>query len=327
VITRLARWTYDPDGDFETLTQVLPFGRQIQHVMEPAIEAGAAAFIGTLSGYPGGSRDYYVPYDALERPIPGAWVSGSDGDRLRGLLAAGPVRVRLSVESVRETITCYNIVGELRGADDETVIIGSHHDGPWSSAVEDGSGIALVLAQARYWSQVPREERPHRLVFLLNAGHMAGGAGQAAFVDSHADELASCVLEMHLEHAAMEFAETGGKLQATGYPEPRWWFTSDIERLQASVRSAIEAEDLRRSLVVPPTIFGERPTTDGANFHLAGVPIAQFLAAPFYLFDSMDTLDKVHRPTLVPLTRAAVRIIESTVGVSAAQMRGQAARA
>jgi hypothetical protein len=39
------------------------------------------------------------------------------------------------------------------------------------------------------------------------------------------------------------------------------------------------------------------------------------------LFDSMDTLDKVHRPSLVPVTRAAIRVIESTRGVSARAMR------
>ena len=32
-----------------------------------------------------------------------------------------------------------------------------------------------------------------------------------------------------------------------------------------------------------------------------------FLTAPFYLFDEMDTLDKIHRPSLVPVTRAAIR--------------------
>jgi hypothetical protein len=37
----------------------------------------------------------------------------------------------------------------------------------------------------------------------------------------------------------------------------------------------------------------------------------------------MDTLDKIHRPSLVPITRAAIRIIESTGGVSAAAMRGR----
>jgi hypothetical protein len=166
-----------------------------------------------------------------------------------------------------------------------------------------------------------QEERPHRLVFLLNAGHMAGGAGQATFVETYREELDRTVLEVHLEHAAAEFSEDGGGLRATGLPESRWWFTSRLSRLESSVRAAIEAEDLRRSLILPPTAFGPKPTTDGADFHLAGVPLVNFLAAPFYLFDAMDTLDKIHRPSLLPITRAAIRIIASTAGVSAAVMR------
>ena len=218
-------------------------------------------------------------------------------------------------------ITAHNIVGELPGADEEMVIIGSHHDGPWASAVEDGSGIALVLAQAAYWSQVPQAERPHRLLFLLNAGHMAGGAGQRTFVEEHAAELESVVLEFHLEHAANEFSDETGVLRATGLPESRWCFTSLIPRLQDAVRSAIEAEDLQRSMVVPPTMFGPKPTTDGADFYMAGVPLVNYLTAPFYLFDAVDTLDKIHRPSLVPVTHAAIRIVESTMGVSASGMR------
>jgi hypothetical protein len=35
----------------------------------------------------------------------------------------------------------------------------------------------------------------------------------------------------------------------------------------------------------------------------------------------MDTLDKIDRENLVPLTRATIRIIESTRGVSAAEIR------
>jgi hypothetical protein len=201
------------------------------------------------------------------------------------------------------------------------VIVGSHHDGPWASAVEDASGISLVLAQIAYWSQVPREQRPHRMVFLLNCGHMSGGAGQRAFVATHRAELNRCVLEVHLEHAATQIVEDGDGLRATGLPDTRWWFTSQLPRLEATVRGVLAAEDMRRSLILKPDTFGEKPTTDGADFHLAGVPLVHYLVAPFYLFDSMDTLDKIHRPTLVPLTRAAIRIIESTAGVSAAEMR------
>ncbi len=321
VLARLATSIYDPKDTFAESLHILPFSRLMQAVMEPAMEAGALGFVGMLSAYPGDSCDYYVPYDAVERPIPGLWVSGSDGARLTSLLEQGAVRARLAIDAERESITTYNVVGELPGADEELVIIGSHHDGPWSSAVEDGSGISLVFAQAAYWTQVPAMYRPHRLMFLLNSGHMAGGAGLHAFVKDHAGDLERTVLELHLEHAASEFSDESGTPAPTGHPEARWWFTSRAPRLEAAVQQAIESEKLDRSLILPPTAFGPAPTTDGAAFHLAGVPLVNFLTAPYYLFDSQDTLDKVHRPSLVPVTRAAIRIIDSTAGTSAQAMR------
>ena len=256
----------------------------------------------------------------MARPIPGVWIRGSDGARIRNLLGAGPVRIRLEAQSKRETITCHNVIGELSGADDELVVIGSHHDGPWASAVEDASGISLVLAQATYWSQVPAAERPHRLLFLLNAGHMAGGAGVHAFIRDHPDLLPRIVLEIHLEHAANEFKERDGQLGPTGEPEPRWFFTSQNPELERSVIAALRAEGIDRALVIAPDAFGDQPTTDGGPFHPAGVPLVNYLTAPFYLFDAMDTLDKIHRESLVPISRATIRMVEATAGISAAQM-------
>lgn len=312
---------YDPGGTLGGAIQVLPFGNRIQAVMEPSIAAGAIGFVGVLSDYPGDSHRYYVPYDGVLRAVPGVWISASDGARLKQLFKAGRVQATLKSRAIRREITCNNVVGELPGVDDEVVIVGSHHDGPWSSAVEDGSGISMVLAQARYWSQIAPPDRPHRILFLLNAGHMVGGAGVHAFVDRHRAELERVVLEVHLEHAAAEIVERDGVLKASGYPEPRWWFTSRLEPVEAAVREAIAAERLERSLILPPTVFGPMPSTDGGPFHPAGVPLVNFLTAPFYLFDEMDTLDKIHRPSLAPVTRAAVRIIASTRGISAAAMR------
>jgi hypothetical protein len=311
----------DPRGTFEGALQVLPFGPLFQSVMEPAMEGGASAYIGALADYPGDSCDYYVPYDGQARPIPAVWIRGSDGARLQAMLAEGEVRVRLRVDSLRETITSHNVVAELPGADDEWVVIGSHHDGPWASAVEDASGTALVLAQARYWSQVPAAERPHRLIFLLNAGHMAGGAGCRAFLDAHAADLARIVLEIHLEHTAREFTLREGRLVPSGEPETRWFFTSRHADLESAVAAALEAEKLDRSLILPPDVFGAHPTTDGGFFHLAGVPLVNYLTAPFYLFDAMDTLDKIHEPSLLPISRAAIRWVEWTRNVSATTLR------
>ncbi|HEX6569798.1 MAG TPA: hypothetical protein VF015_11555, partial [Acidimicrobiales bacterium] len=136
------------------------------------------------------------------------------------------------------------------------------------------------------------------------------------------------VLEVHLEHAALEFADPADgpaaspdELAPTGRATPRWWFTSRNPDLEAAVLDALAAERLDRSMLVAPDAFGEQPPTDGAHYHTEGVPIVQFLAAPFYLFDAMDTLDKIDREHLVALTRAAIRIVASTRGVSAADMR------
>jgi hypothetical protein len=312
----------DPDGTLVGAQHTVPFGSDFQDVLDPSIEAGAALFIGTLTGYPGDSHQYFVPYDGIERPIPGVWVSGSEGAWLRERLAAGPVTVTLTVQQEMGEHESYNVVGELPGADDDMVIIGSHHDGPWSSAVEDGSGISLVLAQATYWAAQPAEARPHRLVFLLQGGHMSGGAGLHAYIEAHREELADVVLEVHLEHAALDFEDAGdGELRPTGLPVPRWFFTSRIERLEAAVAEALETEGLGRSMICAPDAFGSQPPTDGAFYHTEGVPVMNFLAAPFYLFDEMDTLDKVDQDSLVPLTRATIRIVDSTAGVSASQMR------
>ena len=297
-----------------------------QKVMEPAVAAGATGFVGVLRGLPFETQDYYVPYDAEERPIPGVWISESNGDRLRAMMAQGTVSARITVDAAVDPFTSHNVTAVLPGASDEWIIVGSHHDGPWASAVEDGSGIAMVLAQALYWSQVPQRERPHNLMFLLNAGHMAGGAGLKAFVGRHADFLERVVLEIHLEHAAREARGENGRLVATDAPEVRWWFTSRIAALEDCVEVAIRAEDLRRSFLMPPDGFppgSPMPPTDGAFFHPAGVPIVNFLTAPMYLFDSRDTLDKVHEPSLVPISRAVVRIINAMRGRSAAQLRAE----
>lgn len=321
VFTGMATWHYDPDGTMAESVQVLPFAPERQAIADAAIEAGAAAFIGALIDYPQDSYHYYVPYDGVARSIPAVWISGSDGARLHEMLASGPVQARIEVGSERHLTTSNNIIGELPGRDGELVITGSHHDGPWASAVEDASGIALVLAQAEYWSRVPQSERPHRMLFLLNAGHMTAGAGARAFIKAHGAELERTVLEVHLEHAAKEYAETDGKLQPTGRPEARWWFTSRNPKLEEAVRSAIKAERLTRSLIMAPTALGKQPPTDGGAFYPAGVPLVSFLPAPFYLFDEQDTLDKVDRENLSAITRAAVRIVESTRGATAESMR------
>ncbi|MER6514301.1 M28 family peptidase [Nonomuraea sp. NPDC001636] len=310
----LATAVHDPEGVFDDLVQTLPFQLDYLDVLQGVIDGGAAAFAGALTGVPWETRDYYVPYDAVHRDLPAVWLSGRDSRRVLDLVDAGPCTGTLTVESETGPAVSHNVIGTLPGRSDQWVIIGSHHDAPWASAVEDASGIALVLAAARYWAAVPERDRPHNLLFLLTAGHMAHAAGTRAFIEEHRGLLGDVVLQLHLEHAARRCVAVDGELVPTGDPEPGWWFTTRKPELESLVAAALVAEDLRRSFVLPPDAFSPMPPTDGAFFHPEGVPLVHFLSAPMYLFDSADTLDKVHEDSLEPLTRAAVRIVEGTAG-------------
>ncbi|MEW6267941.1 MAG: M28 family peptidase, partial [Thermodesulfobacteriota bacterium] len=318
-----ARWWHDPAGEFTTAVQTLPFSSRLGGGIEAAAESGAVAFVGIV-GAPWETDQYYVPYDAVVRPIPGIWLSPANGARLLDFRAGRATRARLVLERDLRDATSHNVTGVLRGASDEWVIIGSHHDGPWASAVEDASGVALVLAQARYWAQVPERERPHNLLFLLNGGHMSGGAGLIHFTTTRRDFISNeVVVEVHLEHAAREARAEDGRLVPTDAPEWRWWFTSSLPPLEEVVTGAICAEGLGRSLLMPPEGFppdSMNPPTDAAFFH-PHTPIVSFLTAPMYLFDPADTIDMVHEASLVPLTRATVRIVEGMRGQTAAGLR------
>jgi hypothetical protein len=300
--------------------------------MGPSIAAGARAFVGSFTNLPGDSYQFFLPATDEPRPIPGVWIGRRDGVRLHAWLAEGPVRIRLAVDSTSERVRSFNVVGELPGADDQVVMVNSHHDGPWASAVEDGSGIALVLAQASYWAAQPPERRPHRLVFLLQAGHMEAGAGMAAYIEAHRAELDDVVLQVTLEHAARDCVEGddghgggdgegAGRVVVTDRPVPRWFFTSRIPHLERAVVDAVTREGLDRSLLLAPNAIGPHPQSDGGYYYYEGVPLMHYITAPWYLFDAQDTLDKIDRPSLVPVTRATIRVVASTAGISAAKMR------
>ena len=317
-----AGWAFDPDGTFPDGRHRLPFAVELQETMEPAIGAGAIGFIGILRGYPSGGCEYYVPYDGVFRSIPGVYVSEEDGDRVLGLLGSGISAASMEVVAERGVTTSHNVVGELPGPDEEWVVVGTHHDAPWASAVEDGTGIAMLLAQAKAWAAVPVSARPHRMIFTAMAAHMSHGAGTRAFIERHRAMLDRIVLEVHLEHAAID---SPGSSLAEENPRvtPRWWFTTEHPALEQVVWNAIVEHRLDRSLILTPDALGPFPTTDGGFFFLEGVPLVNYLTAPWYLFDPADTLDKVDHDSLERVGRAAFDIVWATAGTTAQQMRAR----
>jgi hypothetical protein len=315
---------YDPKNEFEDLEQTVPFDYKMQKFLGQDLKNNIAGFISILTGYPWETDKYYVPYDAVEREIPGVYVSRKNGKNILKLIEKGKVEAKLSYEAIISEVTSHNILGRLHGASDEWIVIGTHHDGPWNSAVEDASGMTLVLAQAKYWSQIPEDQRPFNILFLMNCAHMAGAKGARSFVDQNKEFLEKVIVGIHLEHVARDVKSDNGKLVPLDDPTVRWWFVSRILPLEEIVEDSIKKENLERSILLPPDGFPpgrDSPPTDGSFYHLKGIPFISFLTAPPYLFDPADTLDKIHQESYESITRAVIRMIDSLEGYTAIELR------
>ncbi len=325
-VARRATWVYDPDGTINESAHIVPLTQNspVAGQINALIAQNPTAILAVLSNYfdshqifgrQTGGRDRNTPDN-----VPIVWISPRSGQEIRQRLQQGSLQAQLTLNSSLSEVTTHNVMGELPGATDELVVIASHHDAPFASAVEDGSGVALVLAQAHYWSQIPVDQRPHRMLFLTTAAHFSGVAGTITFVQDQA-LMDRIVLEIHLEHAATEYAIRDQQLVNLNRTEPRWLFTACVPQLQEAVREAITTEDVRRTLMLEPRFFGRFPASDGGPFYTKGVPLVNHVTIPVYLTDAQDTLDKVDQALLVPLTRAAIRIVNSTASQTAGSMR------
>lgn len=321
-----ADWVYDPDDDI---------GKTIHPSSRPNTSGAAAKLDAVLARKPraviAALDDFIdtpyvygvhslVPYD---RSIPIVWVSPSARGALLTQLQSGTASARLDVSAGESAAQSSNVIGRLPSdRSDQIMLIGTHHDAPFFGATEDAAGAALVLAQAAYWSRVPRAQRPFEFLFLFNAAHMLGSVGCEAFVAAQSALLPRVVLDVHLETPCQEFdVDASGALVDRGNIEPHWFYTSRNPTLQAALRAAVQAEDYRRTMMVPPEAFSDGPPSDAKALWKAGVPVMSHISNPVYYTCIADTLDKLNPASLEKLTRCVARTLWSLQGISAVQMR------
>ncbi len=158
--------------------------------------------VGTSSArfpHTGGMR-----YDDAVRRIPAAALAIPDAETLARRMAAGPVKLRLLLET-RDggTATSANVIGEVVGSErpEEIVVIGAHLDS-WDlgrGAVDDGAGVGLALDVARLLKGSP----PRRTVrVVLFANEENGLKGAIEYARAHAGELARHQAALELDAGA-----------------------------------------------------------------------------------------------------------------------------
>ncbi|UCH35958.1 MAG: M28 family peptidase [Armatimonadota bacterium] len=275
-----------------------------------AHEAGAAAVVWILADQDTNVNTHYGPYDGVMKPLPGLYVGKYDGVKLRELCAAG-ASARFVLDGRCEPGSMANIIGRLPGPGEKSIAITSHHDSPFRGATEDGTGMASLLALARYYAPLPEDQRPAPLIFVATAGHFYGGAGMDAFVmDQSADELRQIALGVTVEHVgAREFVERNREWAPTGRLQARGLFV--WPQVAEAAVAAVKAERLERAIVTPADAFDLPPPGEASGFHVAGIPCVQYITGPTYLLVSDDTLDKVEPSALLPVVRTMIRLIDA----------------
>ena len=320
----------DPDGQVAlSTTQFLNFVRQnfiggatsaeeapATDVYWQAVRRGALGLCLILRDQPGNSSTHYGPYDGILKPVPALWIGRRDGTILRRQAKAGAMAT-MTLEGHVEPGTMSNVWGVLPGVSDEVILVTSHHDSPFLGAVEDGTGVAQVLAQAWAWSRVPRERRPRTLVFVVDAGHFHGSLGAHGFARSHPDLMARTRMLITLEHlGAREVAGTEGGYVETGRPAFTVMFTSSEPTTIATVVRALTACPPRCTAAIPSNLLAPVPTSDASGYVAeAGVPVISWIGCPYYLLDEHDTLDRINFGELQPIARTVTELVRIQMAV------------
>lgn len=217
-------------------------------------------------------------------PIPAAALAVPDADILETQIASGkPVifRLKLGARRLEDTMSA-NVMGEVIGREkpEEIVLLGAHLDS-WdkgTGAIDDGSGVAIVLEVARLIDQLP--EAPRRtLRVVLFANEEFGLSGAMAYPEERPNEIDRHVLAME--------ADLG--------PGRVWRF-----QVRADEDSIADAKQLMRILQPMGVTWSDEPATGGADLvplRELGVPMIDLRPDATYYFDyhhtDDDTLDKV----------------------------------
>jgi hypothetical protein len=120
---------------------------------EPTLaEAKARGAVGAIMDYPV-TPDEDVKTDCIIPAIPVCYISTNDANLMIDAMDAGEtVRAKLVVDNeVGDFPQAYNVVGMIRGDrfPDEYVYLTTHFDHWWTSAADDGAGVASMFAIAK----------------------------------------------------------------------------------------------------------------------------------------------------------------------------------
>jgi hypothetical protein len=287
-----------------------------------ANEAGAAAIVGiwgyydnmaAWQGFNGGFASPGFP--------PGFFLGFEDGRKLRNLIGAGPVKLKLTVQTeTRPNLKSVSIYGTLPGTTDEHILVMAHMDGWFDAALDNASGLATMLTLAEHFAQIPKEKRRRSMTFIGTAGHHVGSPNAIYLRDKRADLLAKTALMINCEHVSVtQTLNWDTRLRRSTAVWPRRWNVNGSTKLTDLVLAAYKTFGVGVVADMDPTATGEM----GAIFRLA--PSLQLIRSPESKHTDADMPEYVPAVGLEAVGRAYTKIVDEANKLTLAALKPETA--
>ena len=172
-------------------------------------------------------------------------------------------KATLRLEADTETATAYQYIAYLPGAHygttkDEQIVLVNHTDGP--SITQDNGALGL-LAIVKYFSNIPKEQRPRTLKIFLDCRHympgMEGSHNEEDCFQRNPEAKTKVVGFIKPEHMGeMDYREIDGKVEPTGFTEQSYLWTRNNETLISAAIKAVASHGWSRAQVAVPERLG-----------------------------------------------------------------------
>jgi hypothetical protein len=319
LIPQLADYVFDPENLLPTSTIGGTGGPAPSNFPTPYYEAarlGAVGFIGVFKDRPSNKKSFYAdPTGMVRATIPGVFLDDKEGTVLidRLLASASSLKGKVTLKGEAKTSRSGNIVVHVPGQKSDAVIINTHHDAGWSGAVQDASGVGIVMALATYYHRFPSNYIQKDLYFVFNGCHYTWNYpfGANKFAEMNPQVIERTILCIGIEHIGKRVIGKDGDMVDTGEVEPRFLWTPRNQLLHNAAISAIENNNLH-STIIPKhgaiPLYGETQ-----SYFLKGIPCFSIMSMPEYLFFEEDTIDKVAEEELVPVMNTMIDILDAAM--------------
>ena len=271
-------------------------------------------------GAPGGG-------DSIGLAVPWTTIGNDDGLYLRKLLDRAsndnPVTVRLNVQGHMESgeqRMSGNVYAILPGQSGDYIVIPTHVDGYFYGIHDNGASVALNLALAKHYAQIPFAKRQHGIIFLFQGDHeVPGVGGTLPFIEKHRKMMQeNLLLVLRPEHLGMTRPLDEGIFVGSSN-------VTDPLMLLVTNRSPVLIDIFKRAIhnYAIPTgdLVYVDPAADEAAFHppfndLGAISSGWIQTGKFYHSTADVDRGGVNFKQMEKLARAHAYVIDQLSGVS-----------